>query len=212
MIITYQGLQFIKIQQGDLTIAVNPIAKTSKHKSSRFGADIALCSLNHEDMNGVDMVAHGDRNPFVISGPGEYEVGGIFVKGFASPSHYGGSEKVNTIYSFIVDGINVCFLGAHDNANLSAEVKEAIDGVDILFVPIGGQGVLNAVEASKLAVKMEPKIVIPVHYGEVGDKDALKIFLKESDAEGTKSVDKLTLKRKDLDGKDGDVFVLEAQG
>lgn len=212
MIITYQGLQFVKIQQGDLTIAINPISKTSKQKSSRFGADIALCSLNHIDMNGVDMVAHGDRNPFVISGPGEYEVGGIFVKGFGSPSHYDGEEKINTIYSFVVDGMNICFLGANDGANLSSEVKESIDGVDILFVPIGGQGVLNAVEASKLAVKLEAKIVIPIHYGEVGDKDALKIFLKESDAEGVKGIDKLTLKRKDLEGKDGDVVVLEAQG
>ena len=212
MIITYQGLQFVKIQQGDLTIALNPISKTSKLKSSRFGADIALCSLNHPDMNGVDMVAHGDRNPFVISGPGEYEVGGIFVKGFASPSHYDGGEKINTIYSFVVDGINICFLGAHDGADLSTEVKSAVDGVDVLFVPIGGDGVLNAVEAAKLAVKMEPKIVIPIHYGEVGDRQALKIFLKESDAEEVKGVDKLTLKRKDLDGKDGDVVVLEAQG
>ena len=212
MIITYQGLQFIKIQQGDLTIAINPISKTSKHKSSRFGADIALCSINHDDMNGVDMVAHGDRNPFVISGPGEYEVGGIFVKGFGSPSHYGGGDKINTIYSFTIDGMNVCFLGAHDSADLSSEVKEAIDGVDILFVPIGGDGVLNAVEAAKLSVKMEPKIIIPIHYGEVGDKQALKIFLKESDAENVKGVDKLTLKKKDLEGKDGEVVVLEAQG
>jgi len=211
MIITYQGLQFIKIQQGDLTIAINPVSKTSNYKSSRFGADIALCSLNHGDMNGVDMVAHGDRNPFIISGPGEYEVGGIFVKGFASPSHYDGDEKINTIYSFVVDGMNICFLGAYDGANFPTKVREAIDGVDVLFLPIGGQGTLNAVEASKLAVKMEAKIVIPVHYGEVGDKDALKIFLKESDAEGVKAIEKLTLKKKDLDGKDGDVVVLEAQ-
>lgn len=212
MIITYQGLQFVKIQQGDLTIAINPISKSSKYKSSRFGADIALCSLNHIDMNGVDMVAHGDRNPFVISGPGEYEVGGIFVKGFASPSHYDGEDRINTIYSFSVDGMNICFLGANDGVDLSSEVKSAIDGVDILFVPIGGDGVMNAVEAAKIAVKMEPKIVIPIHYGDVGDKQALKIFLKESDAEEVKAVDKLTLKKKDLDGKDGDVFVLEAQG
>lgn len=211
MIITYQGLEFVKIQQGDLTIAVNPISKNSKHKSVRFGADIAMCSLNHTDMNGTDMVAHGEREPFVISGPGEYEVGGIFVKGFASPSHYDGAEHINTIYSFSVDGMNICFIGAHDGADLSTEVKEGIDGVDILFVPIGGDGVLNAVEAAKLAVKIEPKIVIPIHYGEVGDKGALKIFLKESDADDVKPIEKLTLKKKDLEGKDGDVVVLEAQ-
>lgn len=211
MIITYQGLEFVKIQQGDLTVAVNPISKNSKFKGVRFGADIALCSINHLDMNGADMVARGDRNPFVISGPGEYEIGGIFVKGFASQSHYGG-DKVNTIYSFSIDGMNICFLGAHDGADLTPEVKEGVDGVDILFVPIGGDGVLNAVEAAKLAVKMEPKIIIPIHYGDVGDKDALEIFLKESDAEGVKGIDKLTLKKKDLEGKDGEVVVLEAQG
>ena len=212
MIITYQGLEFVKIQQGDLTIAVNPISKDSKFKSSRFGADIAMCSLDHSDMNGTDMVAHGERQPFIISGPGEYEVGGIFVKGFASKSHYDGKEQINTVYSFFVDGINICFIGAHDGADLPADVKEGIDNVDILFIPIGGDGVLNAMEAAKLAVKIEPKIVIPVHYGEVGDKQALKIFLKESDSEDVKAIEKLTLKKKDLEGKDGEVIVLEAQG
>ena len=81
-----------------------------------------------------------------------------------------------------------------------------------MFIPIGGDGVLNAMEAAKLAVKIEPKIVIPVHYGEVGDKQALKIFLKESDSEDVKAIEKLTLKKKDLEGKDGEVIVLEAQG
>lgn len=211
MIITYQGVDFVKIQQGDLTIAVNPISKSSKYKQSRFGADIALSSVAHPDMNGFEMVAHGDKEPFKIMGPGEYEVGGIFVKGFSSPSQYGGKAMVNTIYTFTIDGIRVCFLGAHDGADLPQHVKENIDDIDILFVPIGGDGVLNAVEAAKIAVKLEPKLVIPLHHGDVGDKQALKIFLKESDAEEVKGMDKLTLKRKDLDGKDGDVVVLDAQ-
>ena len=109
-----------------------------------------------------------------------------------------------------IDGINVCFLGALGSKELSAEARTAVGDAEILFVPIGGEGVLNASDAYQLAVKLEPKIIIPIHYGEVGNKDALKTFLKEGDAQDVKPIDKLTLKKKDLEGKEGDIIVLEA--
>jgi len=71
MIVTYYGKQYFKIQLGDRTIAYNPIGKDSKEKGSRFGADIVLSSLRHPDFNGADQCAYGERQPFVISGPGE---------------------------------------------------------------------------------------------------------------------------------------------
>jgi len=82
--------------------------------------------------------------------------------------------------------------------------------VDILFVPVGGDGVLGAAAAYKLAVSIGPKIIIPIHYGEIGSKDALKAFLKEA-GESPKSETKLTLKKKDLEGKEADVVVLEQE-
>ncbi len=211
MIITYQGLEFFKIQLGDITIAYNPISKDSKHKGVRFGADVALVSLNHPDMNGVENVGHGGKTPFAISGAGEYEIKGIFIKGFSSVSHYGGEERLNTIYTVVLEGMNLCFLGALDVKELSAEVKAALDDVDVLFVPIGGEGVLAAANAYQLAVKLEPKIIIPMHFGEVGNPQALKLFLKEGGEESAEKLDKLTLKKKDLEGKEGDVVVLQAQ-
>jgi hypothetical protein len=87
MVITYLGADFFKVQFGDITIAVNPISKESKLKQARFGADIALVSANHPDLNGVDMVSHGDKKPFVISGPGEYEIKGVFIKGLPSTAY-----------------------------------------------------------------------------------------------------------------------------
>src|SRR5258708_39937170 len=80
MVITYFGHEFFKIQLGDLTLAINPISKDSKLKGARFGADIALISTNDPDGNGVDQVAFGERQPFVIEGPGEYEVKNVFIK------------------------------------------------------------------------------------------------------------------------------------
>ena len=215
MIITYHGVDFFKVTFGDTTIAVNPISKDSKFKNTRFGSDITLVSLNSPEHNGSDTTSRGEKESFLINGPGEYEVLGVFIKGFLSKSSYppaqagGGSEHLNTIYTVSLEGMNLCFLGALSQKDLTAEAKEAIDGVDILFVPIGGDGVLDPAVAHKLAVQFEPKLIIPSHFGEVGDKNALKVFLKEAGEESLKAVDKLTIKRKDLEGMEGDVAVLD---
>jgi L-ascorbate metabolism protein UlaG (beta-lactamase superfamily) len=210
MVITFLGGESVKVQFGDTILAFNPISKDSSLKAAKFGADIALVSLNHPDMNGVDQVSFGDKKAFAITGPGEYEVKGVFVKGHASESGYDGEKRINTIYTVELEGMNICFLGALGQPQLPKEADEAIDNVDILFVPIGGAGVLDAAQAYKLGVSMEPKIMIPIHYGDLGGKDALKAFLKEA-GENPKPETKLTLKKKDLEGKEADVVLLEKE-
>ena len=210
MVISYHGGECFKVSFGETTLAFNPISKDSKLKPAKFGSDIVLISLNHQDMNGADMATFGDRQPFVVSGPGEYEVKEITIKGFASQSHYSGKEGLNTVYFVTLEGMNLCFLGALGTPDLPQEAKQELDDVDILFVPVGGEGVLDASAAYKLAVKLEPHIIVPMHYGEVGGKDALKQFLKQAGAEGTKPEEKLTLKKKDLEGKEAEVVVLSS--
>jgi L-ascorbate metabolism protein UlaG (beta-lactamase superfamily) len=210
MIITYLGAEFVKIQFGDITLALNPVSKDSELKTSKFGADVVLSSLNHPDMNGVDTVSFGDKKPFSITGPGEYEVRGVFIKGLPSESAYDGEKRINTIYTISLEGMNICYLGAINTSVLPKDTDEAIDDVDILFVPIGGEGVLEPSSAYKLAVSIGPKIIIPIHYGDIGSKDSLKLFLKEA-GENPAPIPKLTLKKKDLEGKDADVVVLEVE-
>ncbi len=209
MVISYQGGEFIKIQLGDTVLAFNPISKDSKLKPSKFGADIAFITTNHPDFNGVDQVTYGEKKPFILNGPGEYEVSGIFIQGFLTSSNHGGNPLVNTIYKVGLEGMNICFLGALSDTEVKSNVTEALGDIDILFCPIGGEGVLDPAKAYKLAVALEPKIIVPMHYGDVGIKDALKIFMKES-GENVAPVDKLTIKKKDLEGKEGDVLVLQA--
>lgn len=211
MVITHYGGEFFKIQFGEATLALNPVSKYAKLKSTRFGADVALVSLNNLDFNGVDQIGFGEKLPFIVSGPGEYEIKGIFIKGFGSVSKYGGEDHINTIYSIALENMNLCFLGALGTAELPAEIKEALGDIDIVFLPIGGEGVLTAAEANKLATALEPKMIIPMHFDGVGDKGALTKFLKESGSEDVKPVDKLTIKKKDLEGKEGDVVVLSSQ-
>ena len=207
MIISYQGAQSFKVQFGDTVLAFDPVSKKSKFKANNFGADIALISLNHSDMNGVDQVNRGDKQAFIINSPGEYEIQGVFIKGLLSTSNYGGAEHVNTIYTVNFENMNLCFLGALGSVDMPKEAKEGIDGVDILFVPIGGNGVLSPAEAYKFAVSLEPSIIIPMNF----DNNSLKAFLKEGGAEGLKSIEKLTIKKKDLEGKGGEIILLAEQ-
>jgi L-ascorbate metabolism protein UlaG (beta-lactamase superfamily) len=206
MVISFLGGECFKVSQGDLTLAFNPPAKGSKLAQAKFGADIALVSLDNEDFNGIDNASFGEREPFVISGAGEYEVKGVAVRGFGAPATYGGKATINTIYSVSLEGINLCFLGAQGSGDLPASAKQELDEVDILFVPVGGKDVLDRAAAYKLAVGLEAKAVIPMHY----DDASLKGFLKEAGAEGTKAIDKLTIKKKDLEGKQGEIVVLQA--
>jgi L-ascorbate metabolism protein UlaG (beta-lactamase superfamily) len=209
MVITYQGVQSFRVQFGDTVLAFDPVSKESKFKAGSFGADIALVSLNHPDMNGSEQASRGEKKAFVIDGPGEYEISGVFIKGLPSVSFRGSKDgRINTIYTVNLENMNLCFLGALGDANIPTDAKESIDGVDILFVPIGGEveGVLSPAEAYKFAVSLEPSIIIPMN----GSDTTLKAFLKEGGSEGGKPVDKLTIKKKDLEGKEGEIVVLEA--
>ena len=206
MIITYFGKQFFKIQQGDLALAFNPVSKSSKTGiNAHFGTDIALVTANHPDYNGIEQLSHGEREPFVISGPGDYEIKEIFIKGALSEALIAGKKYINTIYLFTLDGINIAFLGAMSDSELSKESREALNSPDILFIPVGGNGMLDAKAAAKLASSLEPRLIIPMDY----DAGTLKAFLKEIGEEKAEVVDKLTLKRKDLDNKEGEVVVLK---
>lgn len=207
MVITYYGKQFFKVQFGDMVIAFNPIGRDSKIKGARFGAGICAVSMDHADFNGVESVTYGDKKPFVIIGPGEYEVGGVSVRGFLTESQYGKDPKLNTIYLIEIDGMKICFLGQLHTAEFSDKIREAFDDIDILFVPVGGGESLSAAEAHKIATKMEPHLIIPMDY----DNMALKDFLKQSGSETVKPEEKLTIKKKDLEGKVGEVVVLAVQ-
>ena len=214
MVITHHGGQCFKVTFGDLTLVFDPIAKGASLPAVRFGADIALVTRNHADMNGTDEVSFGGKEPFIIRGPGEYEHSGVTVQGFLTKSQYavakGTLDAVNTVYAVTLEGMTLVHLGALSDAMLAPEAREAIDEIDVLFLPVGGDGVLSAAEASRLAVTLAPKIIIPMHWSGMGEKGALDTFLKEEGSKDAEKVDKLTLKKKDVAERDGAIIVLTA--
>ena len=99
--------------------------------------------------------------------------------------------------------MNIVFLGAISSPDIDPKILGEFGDVDILFVPVGGGDVLEVPQAAKLALKLEAKLIIPMHH----DKTALTAFLKEMGT-SVASVDKLTLKKKDVNEMEGEVVVL----
>lgn len=206
MVITHHGGQCFKVSFGDTTLAFDPIAKKSKLSPVKFGSDIAFVSMHHPNFDGVDQVAHGNKQPFVVNGPGEYEIGDVTARGFGVETTYDNLLRYNTIYQVQLEGMNMVFLGALGDPEVDPKILGELGDIDILFVPIGGGDVLEVPQASKLAVKLEAKCVIPMHY----DKDSLDAFLKEEGSTNTTPQEKLTLKKKDVAEMTGEIAVLKA--
>lgn len=220
MVITHHGAQCFKMTFGDLTLVFDPIAKGASLSAVRFGADIALVSRDHPDMNGIEEVTYAGKKPFAVTGPGEYERQGVVIQGFLSHSDYPAKPSakqdkgsyVNTIYSVELEDMTLVHLGALSDTELSSEAREGIDEIDVLFVPVGGNGVLTSEEAYKLSALLEPKIIIPMHWSPSADGSAstsLEAYLKKT-GNGFERVDKLTLKKKDLVGREGSIIVIES--
>ncbi len=199
MVITYFGKSYFKLVLGDLTIAINPPNKDQK--PARFGADIVLISNSHNDYNGISTVSLGDKEPFIIDTPGSYEKKELLFSGTLSKSFIDNKEYINTVYAFELDNIKIVLLGAiSDDKLMSPESKEAASTADLLFVSVGE----DPARSYKIATSFEPNVIIPTNY----NKDSLTQFLKEAGQDKGKIEEKLTIKRKDLDGKQGFVIPL----
>ncbi len=166
MEITWHGQSCFSVKAKDGTVAIDPHAGTGLPES-KLKADILLITHNHDDHNNVKAVKGiSGKDPFTISGPGEYEFGNITVTGVAS-SHDGkeiGEGNKNTIYVFKTEDISVCHLGDLGQKSLSDSQLEAVNGVDVLMIPVGGNYTISGKEALDIISQIEPRIVVPMHY------------------------------------------------
>jgi L-ascorbate metabolism protein UlaG (beta-lactamase superfamily) len=111
-------------------------------------------------------------------------------------------------YVLTLEGMSVAVLGVAATTEMPGETREMLSNPDILIVPVNAEGGLTPKDAAKMALSLEPLIIIPVLYGEKENAEALKTFIKEVGEENPVVTDKLTLKRKDLEGKDATVIII----
>lgn len=177
-------------------IVIDPFDEKIGLKLPNLSADVLLVTHDHDDHSNVKGVK-GD--PFLIAGPGEYEVKGIFIQGIASfHDDVAGSERGNnTIYTMEVEGMRICHLGDLGQKQLTDDQLDKIGTVDILMIPVGGTYTISSVEAPKIIGQIDPKIIIPMHFGLPklkSDLDDVNKFLKAMGKNSSEEIDKLTVK------------------
>jgi L-ascorbate metabolism protein UlaG (beta-lactamase superfamily) len=183
-------------------IVIDPFDETLGLKVPNFFADIAMVTHGHHDHNNVKALK---GEPFVIDGPGEYEVKGVFVQGIDSfHDDVEGKERgKNTIYVIEAEDMRICHLGDLGQKQLTDEQLEKIDSVDILMIPVGGTYTVDSSAAQKIISQIEPLIVIPMHYDipklKTKEKlDGVEKFLKTMGKNSITPVDKLAIKSSTL--------------
>jgi L-ascorbate metabolism protein UlaG (beta-lactamase superfamily) len=155
-------------------IVIDPFDEGVGLKVPNFSADILLVTHNHLDHNNVNAVK---GRPFLVAGPGEYEVKGVFIQGIASfhDDKEGKEKGQNTIYIIEAEDMRICHLGDLGQKQLTDEQLEKIDSVDILMIPVGGVYTIDSSVAQKIISQIEPLVVIPMHY----DIPKLKVKLDD---------------------------------
>jgi L-ascorbate metabolism protein UlaG (beta-lactamase superfamily) len=193
-----------------ITIITDPFSKEIGLNPPRVNADILLVSHGHYDHNNVKAIG---GQPFIIDGPGEYDIKGIFIRGIRSfhDDSKGEKQGSNTIYVIETEDMKICHLGDLGQKELSDNQLDNIGDVDILMVPVGGIYTINGNEAVKIINQIEPSIVIPMHYKIPNLKvklNALDNFLEEI-GEKKETVEELSVQKKDLTEEEMKVVVMK---
>ena len=201
MEITWYGHACFRLKDRNTTVVTDPYDKTLGLPLPRPKADIVTISHpvpHHNHTAGV-------KGEFkVIDGPGEYEIGGIFISGIhmASPKKNGNNDPAaqNNIYVFYIEDLAICHLGDLSHVPSQSQVED-MGSIEVLMVPVGGQNALNAAQAAEVISLIEPYIVIPMHYHlpDLTIKlDPVDKFLKEMGITKADTVDTLKLTKANL--------------
>jgi len=195
MHISWYGQSCFKLQNNEQTVLVNPSdPRKAGLKGPNFKANIFVLTDIKES---IEKKVLEKDNSFLINGPGEYEVNKVFLYGV--PIKKDGQTK-SVVYQITMDEIRYGVLGQLKSLP-SGEELDRLDGVDVLFVPIGGKDTLTAEKAVELINSIEPQIVIPCCYNIPGlnnESDSLERFLKEIGIKVDETLPKLSIKKKDL--------------
>jgi L-ascorbate metabolism protein UlaG (beta-lactamase superfamily) len=218
MEITWFGHSCFRLmERGLASVVTDPYDDSQGYPSLKLKGDIVTVSHSAPGHSNVDAVKGEKR---ALTGPGEYEIGGVFITGIPIGRSDGGDKKkgksaeamTNTIYVFDYDGFTVCHLGDLDHVPTQSQI-EALGAVDVALVPVGGGGGLNAAQAAEVVSLIEPSLVVPMHYRTGGGSsglDSVDKFLKEMGLSSAKTEQLLKVSKSGLPDETH-VILLEAK-
>jgi len=177
MELTWYGLSCFRITERKYaTIVTDPYGSGLGLPDLKLRGDVVTVSheaRGHSNLEAVSGIAH------VLDGPGEYEIGGVFVTGISTVDE--ATKRRNVLYVFDYNGVTIAHLGDLEKVPTQKQI-EALGLINVLLVPVGGGNSLNATQAAELVSILEPNIVVPMHYQLPGlklDLNEVDRFLKE---------------------------------
>lgn len=209
MEIKFHGHACFSIKDGNITIVTSPFSESIGLKLPKLKADVVIVGHNSEAHNNVKGV---EGDPMLLNWPGEYETKGVHFKGIHSFHNSIEDEEQleNTIFKINMNGFRLCHLGAQ-GTKLTPEQLELVGDVDVLFVPVGKVGSLDAKKAKEVIEQIEPRIVIPMTYDTEGSNrglNSVETFLSVMGAEGIEPIDSFIVKKSELPEDNSKVVVL----
>ena len=177
MELTWYGLSCFRITERKYaSVVTDPYNGNLGLPPLKLKADVVTVSHDAKGHNNVDAVS---GQVHALMGPGEYEIGNVFITGITIPQDTNTTQ--NVLYLFDYDGLTIAHLGDMQQVPSQTQI-EALEAVNILLVPVGGGNSLNAAQAAELVSMLEPNIVVPMHYHLPNQKlalDDVSRFLKE---------------------------------
>jgi L-ascorbate metabolism protein UlaG (beta-lactamase superfamily) len=157
----FYGANCIRLRGKNVKVVIDDYEKDKSKVITKPG-DIAVFTSEHSG----EM-----KSAFTVDQPGEYEINDVSIQGIAARSHTDTEEeKTSIIYRFIINDFRIAVTG-HIYPDLSEQQLETLGMIDVLFIPVGGNGfTLDGVGALKVIKKIGPSIVVPTHYGDKGIK------------------------------------------
>jgi len=160
MDITWYGHACFRLKSREGTVITDPYEKSLGLSLPPLKADVVTVSHNAPYHNNTKAT----KGAYIIDGPGEYEINGIFVTGVhIAPAKNAKDAARNNVFVIYLDDIAICHLGDLSHVPTQKQVEE-MGNIDVLLVPVGGLKALKAAQAAEVVSLIEPYIVIPMHY------------------------------------------------
>jgi len=213
MEIVWYGLSCFRLsERGLASVVTDPYGPTVGLPTLKLKADVVTIS---HDAPGHNHLAGVKVERRVVAGPGEYEIGGVFITGIpmGGAKDKKGALSANTLYVIDYEGFTVAHLGDLDHVPTQAQIED-LGTVDVALVPVGGGSALSPSQAAEVISLIEPSIVVPMHY-KTGKLDlklgAVTRFLSEMGIGKVDPLPMLKATKSDL-GDETQVVVLEPAG
>ncbi|MCX7919777.1 MAG: MBL fold metallo-hydrolase [bacterium] len=159
---------FLITAEDKTTILTDPYEPGGYNGALTYGAftepvDIVTISHDTHPDHGYTQALIG--KPTIVKSAGTLTVKGINIKGIASyhDNAKGRERGSNIIFVITVDNVKVCHCGDLGHI-LSPADAVLIGSIDVLLLPVGGYFTINATEATQVADRLQPKLIIPMHY------------------------------------------------